>query len=106
AVAEVAAVLDEERVARTVAQSLDRRRQHRERETFLDAGELGAEFGVDLLCAAVALVERLEVDEGYAVVGRVDELQRIEAREGDVVLRALDLHRDRADLPQRRVGAF
>ena len=40
AVAEVGAVLDEQRIARAVAEAEDRRRHQREGEAFLDAGDL------------------------------------------------------------------
>ena len=93
AVAEAGAVLDVERIARTVAEAEDRRRQQCEGEAFLDAGELLVDLGVDLGRAAVALVERLEDDEGHAGVGRVGELQRVQAGEGDRAVDALDLQR-------------
>ena len=53
------------------------------------------ELGVDLLGGAVALVERLEREEHDAGVGRVGELQRVQAGERDRVCDAVGAQRDR-----------
>src|SRR3546814_9379816 len=80
-----AAVLDEHLVAVAVAQAEDRRRHQREGEALLQPGDLLVDLGVDLGGAAVALVGRLQRQEHHAGVGRVGELQRVQARERDRV---------------------
>ena len=77
--------------ARAVAQPLDRWRHEREGEAFLDRRELPIELGGDLLGRARALAEGFEGKEDHAVIRRVGELQRVEAREGDLAGDAIGL---------------
>ncbi len=104
-VAQARAILQEQRVARAVAQALDGRRHQRVGEAALDLRELGAQLGIDLLGAARALAEGLEHDVGAGQVGRGRGLQRIEAREGSDFVHALHAVGQLHDLARHLGGA-
>ena len=106
AVARARAVLDEQRIARAVAEAEDRRRDQHEGKAFLDAGDLGLDVVGDLLGAAVALVERLQDRKGNGIIRRIGLLCRVETGQPDHVGDTVCAERDVLHPLQHGIGAL
>ena len=106
AVARARTVFEEQRIARALAKTEDRRRVQHEGKAFLDLGDLGLDIGGNLLGAAVALVEGLQDRKGNGIIRRIGLLCGVETGQSDHVGNTIRAERDVHHPLQHGIGAL